>query len=99
MAAGQAIAKFETGKYAYEPGYISIPAEEYNRLLTEKVRLEMELKQAREELAVRKTVETLKRDLLQEIKGIVTDSDTGKQREIQIPAFMTNRRQRENGRI
>lgn len=87
MAAGQAIAKFETGKYAYEPGYISIPTEEYNSLLTEKVRLEMELR-----LAVRKTVEALKYDLLQEIKGFVTDSDTQKPREIQIPAFMANRR-------
>lgn len=86
------MAKFETGKYTYEPGYISISAEEYNSLLTEKVRLEMELRQAREELAVRKTVETLKYDLLQEIKGFVTDSDTRKPREIQIPTFITNRR-------
>ena len=92
MAAGQAIAKFETGKYAYEPGHISISTEEYNSLLTEKVRLEMELRQTREELAVRKTVEALKHDLLQEIKGFVTDSDTRKNREIQIPAFMANRR-------
>lgn len=92
MAAGQAIAKFETDKYAYEPGYISIPTEEYNSLLTEKVRLEMELRQVKEELTVRKTVEALKYDLLQEIKRFVTDSDTQETREIQIPAFMANRR-------
>lgn len=71
--------------------YINISVEEYNAIIAENIRLQMELKQAAEELSRRKAVEEVASVIMQQIKGIVTDSDTKKQREIQIPAFMNNR--------
>ena len=71
--------------------YINISVEEYNAIIAENCKLQMELKQAAEELNRRKAVEEVAGVIMQQIKGIVTDSDTKKQREIQIPAFMNNR--------
>lgn len=71
--------------------YINISVEEYNTIIAENMRLQMELKRAEDELNRRRAVEEVAGVLMQQIKGIVTDSDTRKQREIQIPAFMNHR--------
>lgn len=71
--------------------YINISVEEYNAIIAENCRLQMELKQAAEELNRRKAVEEVAGVIMQQIKGIVTDSDTKPHREIQIPSFMNNR--------
>lgn len=71
--------------------YINISVEEYNAIIAENCRLQMELKQAAEELNRRKAVEEVAGVIMQQIKGIVTDSDTKPHREIQIPAFVNRR--------
>ena len=71
--------------------YINISVEEYNAIIAENFRLQTEIKQAAEELSRRKAVEEVAGVLMQQIKGIVTDSDTKPQREIQIPAFVNRR--------
>jgi predicted CopG family antitoxin len=93
MAAG-VLAEYRTQAAVQEQGYITISSEVYGNLIAEKVRLEYELQQARQELAERKTAETLTSEILEEIRGCIADSEAKKQKEIQIPAFVNSRHRR-----